>query len=342
MKPETIHAVDLFCGIGGLTYGLRQAGVTVTAGYDIDQSCQYAYESNNPNVKFNAGDVRKLQPERIISDFDDAQITAIVGCAPCQPFSAHNRKLRERQVENCNLLLEFSRLIEQCQPDLVLMENVPGLQRHKAFNEFLVTLSKNQYEYDYDLLRCTDYGVPQSRKRLVLLASKIGKISFPKPRNSKFTVTDFIRDLPAIEDGEVSAADPAHASLRLSEINKLRIRQSKPGGTWKDWDESLVSDCHRRAYYPASYGRMRWDSPAPTVTTQFCYYSTGRFGHPEQDRAISVREGALLQSFPPEYKLVEQNTPISIRETTRHIGNAVPVKLAEALGKSIVEVANGR
>ena len=341
LTPNKIHAVDLFCGIGGLTYGLRQAGITVKAGYDTDQSCRYAYETNNPTANFNAQDVREIQPEKILFDFEGAEFTAIVGCAPCQPFSAHNRKSGGSQSENCSLLLEFARLINQCKPDVVLMENVPGLRKHWAFSEFLATLSENEYDFDYSLLRCSDYGVPQSRKRLVILASKLGKISLPRPARSKFTVFDYIGDLPAIEDGEVSATDPAHVSLRLSEINKRRIRQSKPGGSWKDWDESLVSDCHRKAYYPASYGRMRWDAPAPTVTTQFCYYSTGRFGHPEQDRTISVREGALLQTFPRTYKLVEQNTPISICETTRHIGNAVPVKLAEALGKSIVEVIDG-
>ena len=340
--PRKIYATDLFCGIGGLTQGLDLSGISVKAGFDIDPSCQYAYEVNNRTSKFFAADIRDIQFTDIAPYYKDADVTVMVGCAPCQPFSAHTRRAKNFQTDDCSLVGEFARLIREGAPDLVTMENVPGLAKHEAFDKFLATLNILDYEFDYGVLSCADYGVPQTRKRLVLLASKLGKISLPHPMENKTTVADFIRDLPAIKDGEISPDDPAHATLPLSKKNRQRIRQSKPGGSWKDWEESIVSKCHHEAYYPAPYGRMRWDTPAPTVTTQFCYYSTGRFGHPEQHRVISVREAALLQTFPAKYQFTENDKPLVIREMARHVGNAVPVKLAEAIGKSIVEVANVR
>ena len=141
-------------------------------------------------------------------------------------------------------------------------------------------------------------------------------------------------------DGQADESDPVHVTMPLSDLNRRRIRQSKPGGTWRDWDDDLVNACHRETYYPAPYGRMRWDAPAPTITTQFCYYSTGRFGHPEQDRTISVREAALLQTFPADYDLVDDEAPLVVHKLARHIGNAVPVELAVAIGTAIVEAAN--
>ena len=339
---KKIHAVDLFSGIGGLTKGLDLSGISVKAGFDIDQSCQYAYEANNPQSKFFTADIRDVQFSDIAPHYKGADIAVMAGCAPCQPFSAHNqnRKTQNFRTDDCSLVGEFARLIREGLPDLVTMENVPGLAKHEAFDEFLIMLNDLGYKLDYDVLSCADYGVPQNRKRLVLVASRLDEISLPRPIKNKKTVADFIQHLPAIKDGEACPDDPAHISMALSPKNKLRIRQSKPGGTWQDWDEDIINECHRKAYYSSSYGRMRWDAPGPTITTQFCYYSTGRFGHPEQDRAISVREAALLQTFPPDYKFAESGEPIIITKTARYIGNAVPVKLAEAIGKSLIEAAN--
>ena len=333
-----ICAIDVFCGIGGLTHGLGLAGVNVKAGIDVDPSCQYVYEANNPDSNFLHADVRTIRSEDIAPYYKDADVSLMVGCAPCQPFSAHTRRLESPRSDNCSLVGEFARLIGEATPDVISMENVPGLAKHNAFEELLSTLDELGYKWcDYDVLSCSDYGVPQNRKRLVLLASRLGEISLPSPTPTITTVADLIRGLPAIEDGHASPDDPAHASLPLSSMNRKRIRQSIPGGTWRDWDEEIVNECHRKAYYPAPYGRMRWDAAAPTITTQFCYYSTGRFGHPKQHRAISVREAALLQTFPGDYKLTEDDKPVTIRKMARHIGNAVPVKLAEAIGKSILE-----
>ena len=335
----TIHAVDLFCGIGGLTHGLRMAGVNVTAGIDNDPTCRHAYETNNAGAGFRCADVRDVRFADLEPHYRSAAVTALVGCAPCQPFSAHNRR-KGKPDADCSLVTEFARLVTEGTPDLVSMENVPGLAKHPAFADFLDTLAALQYQSTAAIVSCERYGVPQKRRRLVLVASRRGSVSLAEPSSSPCTVGDFIRDLPTIEDGSVCSDDPAHTALRLSPTNRERIIQSKPGGSWKDWDDHLVNECHRNTYYPGPYGRMRWDDLAPTITTQFCYYSTGRFGHPEQDRAISVREGALLQTFPPEYVLVDPDNPATIRELARHVGNAVPVTLGSAIGASFLESLN--
>ena len=339
---ERIYAVDLFCGIGGLTYGLGLSGIRVQAGFDIDASCQYAYEANNREAVFVASDIRNINFSDIVPYYEGAEVRALVGCAPCQPFSAHMRGVRKPRVEeDCSMVGEFGRLIREGVPEIVSMENVPGLAKHDAFNELISTLDEMGYVWDYDIFSCAGFGIPQTRRRLVLLASRLGQISLPHIAGERVTVGDCIRHLPPIGDGEASEGDPIHTSAALSDKNQQRIRQSIPGGSWEDWDEQITNKCHdREAYYPAPYGRMSWDALAPTITTQFCYYSTGRFGHPEQNRAISVREGALLQTFPEEYEFVEKGKPFAIREVARHIGNAVPVKLGRAIGESIMEAAN--
>ena len=337
----TIQAVDLFCGIGGLTHGLRLAGVTVKAGFDNDPTCRYAFQSNNDGVEFICKDIREIQFADLEPYYATAEVAALVGCAPCQPFSAHNRR-KAKSDADCSLVSEFARLVREGKPDLVSMENVSGLTKHPAFDDLIETLTALDYEIDHSIVSCERYGVPQRRRRLVLLASRRGPVSLPQWNASPPTVGDCIRGLPAIEDGDACSDDPAHATMPLSPTNRERIAQSKPGGSWADWDERLVNECHRNAHYPAPYGRMRWDDLAPTITTQFCYYSTGRFGHPEQNRAISVREGALLQTFPRDYVLVDEENPATIRELARQIGNAVPVNLGRAIGEAFAEAANER
>ena len=176
----------------------------------------------------------------------------------------------------------------------------------------------------------------------MMLASRLGHIRVPVGDANRNTVRDFIADLPSIGDGEAHPDDPVHITMPLSDLNKRRIQQSKPGGTWRDWDDSLLSPVTESRIIRLHMAVCAGTSMAPTITTQFCYYSTGRFGHPEQDRAISVREGALLQTFPIDYKFVEDGQPVVVRDAARQIGNAVPVRLAEAIGESIVEVCNAR
>ena len=340
-KCVKIGAVDLFCGIGGLTHGLQMAGVTVKAGFDIDSSCQFAFGSNNAGAEFVHRDVQSIDFREIEHYYRDADITALVGCAPCQPFSGHNR-CRPKSEADCSLVTKFSGLVREGRPDFVSMENVPGLQKLPVFNGFVETLEALGYAVNHAIVQCELHGVPQKRRRLVLLASRLGQISMLPRTGSPTTVGDCIRNLPPILEGSSHPGDPAHVSLPLSPLNKKRIIQSRPGRSWKDWDDGLVNDCQRKSHYPAPYGRMSWDGLAPTITTQFCYYSTGRFGHPEQNRAISVREGAMLQTFPGDYSLIDEDNPATVRELSRQIGNAVPVNLGRAIGLSLMGALNER
>jgi len=213
------------------------------------------------------------------------------------------------------------------------MENVPPLEDHEVFQDFLVKL--DGYHKKWSVVECSSIGIPQSRKRLVLLASRISaqSLELTSPLFQKApTVRDIIADLPPIDAGGQDASDPMHAAPNLSPVNLQRIRSSLPGGTWRDWEPSLQAACHQRstgATYPSVYGRMEWDAIAPTITTQCFGYGNGRFGHPEQDRAISLREAAMLQTFPRSYKFVPDGERIRFNKLGRLIGNAVPVRLGE-------------
>ena len=341
------NAIDLFCGIGGLTHGLELAGIDVIAGFDIDASCEFAYKANN-NAEFFCRDIRTIKAEEINSLFNANSVKILVGCAPCQPFSRYSYRYKKNRAKDdkWSLLYAFLRIIVECSPDIISMENVPNLLHEKVFSDFALGIKRLGYYIQYQVVYCPDYGVPQKRKRLVLLASKLGKISLIPPiysaKNYR-TVRMAIGDLPPIKAGETYFDDSLHHACALSPLNKIRISQSIPGGTWRDWDENLRLKCHKKGSgvsYPSVYGRMKWDEPSPTITTQFYGYGNGRFGHPEQNRAISFREGALLQSFPKNYIFTDKNHPIRQRSLAIHIGNAVPVDLGKAIGVSIKQHMN--
>ena len=219
------------------------------------------------------------------------------------------------------------------------MENVPELEDEQVFKDFVKTLTDLKYNVTYKVVNAADYGVPQRRKRLLLLASKKKKISFIEPTHPKaVTVKDIIGDLPHISAGQKNNNDSLHIAASLSEKNIERIKHSKPGGTWRDWPENLRLECHKKdtgKTYASVYGRMQWDDVAPTITTQFTGYGTGRFGHPEQNRALTLREGAMLQTFPQNYSFVPEGEEVSLKKVARHIGNAVPPRLGEVIGISI-------
>ncbi|MEG0835922.1 MAG: DNA cytosine methyltransferase [Christensenellaceae bacterium] len=335
--------VDLFCGVGGLTKGLELANLNVIAGVDINETCRFAYEANN-QARFISGDVTNIAVEEIEQLYPEGDIRVLVGCAPCQPFSKYTQRYRKEghRDDKWRLLYSFSDLIQAIHPQIVSMENVPELINEQVFQDFISALQRENYYCSWQIVYCPDYGVPQKRKRLVLLASLLGAIQLIPPvynENNYLTVRDAIGNLPALINGEINQADPMHRVVRMSEKNMQRIRQSVPGGTWRDWDEHLKLKCHKKdsgKSYGAVYGRMSWDEPSPTITTQFYGYGNGRFGHPDQDRAISYREGAILQSFPPDYQFIpDDKEGFSLRDLGIHIGNAVPVELGHAIGLSI-------
>lgn len=335
--------VDLFCGIGGLTYGMKKAGLEVVAGYDLDNSCRYPYEANN-NANFFCEDIMNLNGEILNKHYVNCDVKILVGCAPCQPFSTYSFKSSDK--EKWRLLYQFSRLIDEVKPDIISMENVPrlaGFEKEPVFPDFIDNLEKSGYTVSVKIVNCANYGIPQFRKRLVLLASKLGEIKLiPETHNQSNykTVKNAIGKLPSLKHGETDNKDYLHKASKLKPLNLKRIQQSKQGGTWKDWDKDLWLECHKKSTgksYVSVYGRMKWNEPSPTITTQCTGIGNGRFGHPEQDRAITLREAAILQSFPKSYKFIKVNERFRVSTISRHIGNAVPVKLGEVIGKSILK-----
>jgi len=337
-------AIDLFCGIGGLSYGLMKAGIPVLAGVDLDASCRYAFEQN-VQAEFVPKDISKVLGKELNEKYwpGNDQVKILAGCAPCQPFSTHLNKVKNKKLtKRWRLIGEFKRLVEETHPDVVTMENVPNLANQKIFKDFVAFLQQNGYFVSYSNVYCPDYGIPQKRRRLVLLASKYGEIPLiPKTHSeaNHVTLRQAIAHLPPVKAGEVCQSDPLHKTTKLSDMNLRRIKASKPNGTWLDWTKDLQLACHKKKTgrtYKAVYGRMSWDEPSSTITTQFYNYGTGRFGHPTQNRALTIREAAILQTFPDGYKFYESEKDIIIKKLSAYIGNAVPVELGVVIGKSIL------
>jgi len=343
-----IKAIDFFCGAGGVTRGLLDAGIEVIAGVDFDNSVKDTYEKNNKPAKFIQGDITKFTKADIENLFEGhGGLTLLAGCAPCQPFSQKNKNRHNIKDPRKTLLKYFADLVDETKPDFVFMENVSGLATLEGdvLEYFLKILDKNGYSHDEGIVNAVHYGVPQNRKRYVLLASKHGKVKIPEgTHDGKIvdfeTVEKHIADLPPIKAGKENFNIPNHKSASLQPINIERIRKTpKNGGSRLSWPKNLWLRCHLdengnpKSVHTDVYGRMFWGKPSPTLTTKFFSYSTGRYGHPEQDRAISLREGALLQSFPKNYVFYGNMTQIA-----RQIGNAVPPKMVEVFGNYFIDL----
>jgi DNA (cytosine-5)-methyltransferase 1 len=347
---ENYSVIDMFCGVGGLTHGFVQAGFSVVAGFDIDKSCQYAFETNNKGAKYIAKDIKDVTGEEL-NIFFASKHRILVGCAPCQPFSLYTNKKKDSKIEDENspegkwaLLYSFSKLIKETEAQIISMENVPQLAKFndgKVLKDFIAALEDLEYKVSWSIVNAQDYGVPQRRKRLILLASKLGEIKLLPPTHNKtnyVTVKKAIGDLPKIEDGVADRNDPMHYARKLGDLNKRRIQATREGGFWREWPEELKLDCHKKeggVSFRSVYGRMSWDDVAPTMTTYCVGLGNGRFGHPEQDRAISMREAAIFQSFPIDYDFLDPIKNLSTATIARQIGNAVPVKLGEIIAESI-------
>lgn len=338
-----IEVIDLFCGIGGLSFGMKSKGFNILAGYDLDASCRFAYETNN-EAKFIYKDIKTVSPDEIRTAYRKGTIRVLAGCAPCQPFSSYAFKNKKKDPNKYDLLYEFGRLVKDVLPDIVTMENVAQILAFKdkpVLSDFVNLLKDKGYRVWVKPVYCPDYGIPQTRKRLVLLASRLGKIELIpptyKPEEYK-TVKDVIGDLPELKAGEADKNDPLHRAKALSPLNLERLRHTPYGGSWKDWPEQLQLRCHKTdegRTFGSVYGRMVWEKPAPTMTTQCTGLGNGRFGHPTQDRAISIREAALIQTFPKIYKFFADEEYVAIAKASRYIGNAVPPKLGEIIAESI-------
>lgn len=343
MPNAAIAAVDLFCGVGGLTYGLERSGINVVAGVDVAEECRYAYEANT-KARFVHRDVASVTGVELENWFGRAKVRLLAGCAPCQPFSSHTKGRDTSDDPKWPLLDEFARLVRETQPDFVTMENVVRIKRHAVFLRFISLLQRNRYSVTWSSVYCPDYGIPQARRRLVLLASRHGDAKLPSPTHTPkryVTVEKAIGHLPPIQAGTKNPNDPVHVARSLSPLNLQRIQHSLPGGTWLDWPVELRSACHRRttgASFQSVYARMEADQPAPTLTTQFHNFGTGRFGHPTQNRGLTLREGAILQSFPAKYKFCPPQGKVELVPIARLIGNAVPPRLGEIVGIAFSQV----
>jgi DNA (cytosine-5)-methyltransferase 1 len=333
-----MKAIDLFCGAGGLTRGLLNSGIEVIAGVDVDPALRQTYERNNERVRFICKDVRKLNANEInaVLASTPSSDLLLAGCAPCRSFSQQRRG--SVRGHDATLLGAFRRLVGELEPGVVLIENVPGLTKVPGFSTFrrlLSTLQDMDYSIAQGILNARDFGVPQHRRRFVLIASRLGDPELPKPtrgsQGSPYeTVRDWIAHFPPIAAGEEHTSVPNHVAAALTDRN-LRRLQATPhdGGDRSSWPTDLRLACHvgRNREYTDVYGRLWWDRPAPTLTGRCHSVSNGRYGHPEQDRAISLREAASLQTFPDDYVFFGYRSHVA-----QHIGNAVPVRLAEVLG----------
>ena len=338
-----MKAIDLFCGAGGLTRGLLNAGVEVVAGVDVDPTLRPTYEGNNYPSRFLVRDMRSVDPNELADLFGTtpASETIVAGCAPCQTFSKHQRSGRERGPD-ATLLAAVGRVVDAANPGWVLVENVPGLMAvpgYSTLRRFVSLLRSKGYSVAQGVLNAAGYGVPQHRRRFVLMASRVAEPLLPEaefgtPSRRYRTVREWIAHFPPIAAGATHPWVPNHVAAKLSNTNLRRLQATPPdGGDRRAWPERLVLECHRgrESSFSDVYGRMWWDRIAPTLTARCNSISNGRFGHPEQDRAISLREAASLQTFGDDY--VFFGTPTAI---ARQIGNAVPVKLAEAVGRTVL------
>ena len=307
------------------------------AGYDLDGDCSYAYEANI-GAPFICKDVRRITAKEVKSHFPPGAISLLAGCAPCQPFSSHMRGQDTSHDEKWTLLDEFSRLARSVRPHLITMENVVRIARTDVFRAFVHSLEDEGYSVAYRSCFGPRFGLAQNRRRLVLVASRIGPITaVPDSLAAREapTVRRVIGALPEVAAGACDESDELHRARTLTPINLARMKASKPGGTWKDWPQALLAPCHAKATgasFQSVYARMEWDKPSPTITTQAFNFGTGRFGHPSQDRALTLRESAMLQGFPETYKFVKSGNEITFLNIGRQIGNAVPPPLGKAIG----------
>ena len=342
MSREIVLA-DFFSGCGGTARGFASAGVRPVFATDWDEEAVATFKLNFPTVDAVQRDIRELETDEVVSVMPpaDEAIRLLAGCAPCQPFSGH-RNAATQEDERSGLVLELLRFVEALRPQLVFVENVPGMRRASEssgpLKEFVEELKKTHH-VAFNTISCADYGVPQTRSRLVLIASSLGKVELPSPTHGPLTdqrlvtVRDAIHSLPHDIKASEAVEISSHKAMRLSPLNRERIEATPEGGDRRDWPEHLWPDCHRGgiAGHTDVYGRLSWDKPAPTLTTKCISYSNGRYGHPTEHRALTAREAARLQTFPDSFEFAG-----GLTSQARQIGNAVPVVLAQRFGEHFI------
>ncbi len=352
-------AIDLFAGCGGLSVGLRNAGFDVRAAVELDATAAKTYRKNHPQTKLIERDICQVSAKELQKLCRNKPIAVLAGCAPCQGFCSLTVKNRRKDPRNA-LVLQMATLIKKLKPTAVMMENVPGLEKRgvKIFSEFIARLRSLGYQPKWKVVQMADYGVPQSRRRLVLLAGLGFEISFPAATHAKnpkpksklkkwLTLRDVIANQPmpvTLSEARMQGGPQKfrwHVVRNLQPQVTARLDAAIPGKTWLALEESIRPACHRSGYkgFTNTYGRMSWSQTPVTMTGGCTTPCKGRFGHPNKNRTtISVREAALIQTFPRGYKFHTDH----MEAVCEMIGNAVPPHFALIAGKSILEALKGR
>jgi DNA (cytosine-5)-methyltransferase 1 len=344
---SNLNAVDFFCSGGGMTAGFRKAGIRVLGGIDIDLECKETYTKNNKGTKFIHADIKELEFATLekklkIKKNDDNLI--FIGCSPCQYWS-NIKTIKAKSEDSKNLLSDFQKFVAHFKPGHIVVENVPGILskiEESPLKPFLEFLDKEKYVYKHAVINASHFGVPQTRRRFLLIASRVAKnVSLPiaDTKDKIPTVKKFIgskKRFKPIPAGHKDKTNFIHTSANISENNLRRLKLTPHNGgtrmTYVSNENIAIKSHYNSINFSDSYSRMFWDKPAPTITTRFNSVSNGRFVHPEQDRAISLREGATLQTFELGYLFYGKNQSIIARQ----IGNAVPPILSKKIAKTIM------
>lgn len=333
-KQGKYTAIDVFAGCGGLSCGLEQAGFSVVASIEIDELAARTYKLNHPSTTVIQKDIREIDIRKLIEDLKLQDVDLLAGCPPCQGFSSMRRRNKKRTTRDTrnSLILEYLRVVEVIMPKTILLENVPALQQYYLFDEFIAKLKSLGYQIKFDVLNAANYSVPQRRKRLVLLGSRIGEPFIPVECEDTLSVADAIGHLPNPDE----SGDPLQKihSSHTERIADMIALVPKNGGSRSDLPEEYKLKCHKKENIGFSdvYGRMSWDSVSPTITGGCLNPSKGRFLHPTQNRSISVREASLLQTFPETY-IFPENAPRQALALL--IGNALPPEFARRQALSL-------